>query len=145
LYYRLLKEHLMAYGPLSEHPASRYDSGGLEFLDVVNVDRVFWLEAEVTIPAGSSILLDAAYYKEPSFDYHCAASENEGVSGYDMVTKLGSNLTFTKQSARLEDHGKIQVVRQNFGFDLERGVNEVELDLEQPHYYLEVKEIMQGE
>lgn len=145
LYYGLLKEHLVAYGPLSENPASRYSSGGLEFLDVVTVDRVFWLEAEITVPAESSVLLEAICYKEPSFDYHCAATDNKGVNGYDMVTKLGSNLTFTKQSARLEDHGKIEIVRQNFGFDLERGVNEVELDLEQPHYYLEVKEVIQGE
>ena len=60
-------------------------------------------------------------------------------NGYDMVTGLGSNLIFTGQTASLEDRGQIEIVRQNFGFDIENGVNEVELDMEEPHYYLEVK------
>ena len=145
LYFGLLKEHLMAYGLLSEHPAERYSSGSLGELDVINVDRVFWLEAEVTIPAGQSVLLDATFKKEPSFDYYCAASENRGVNGYDMVTKLGSNIKFTKQSARLNDCGLIEIVRQNFGFVPEQGIKEVELDMEQAHYYLEVKKAKQKE
>lgn len=56
-----------------------------------------------------------------------------------MVTGLGNNLIFTEQTASLEDRGQIEIVRQNFGFDIENGVNEVELDIEEPHYYLEVK------
>jgi len=91
------------------------------------------------------VVLDVAICKAPSFDYYCVASENKGVNGYDMVTKLGSNLAFTEQKARLEDHGQIEIVRQNFGFEPEHGVNEVELDLEQEHYYLEVKKKEQME
>ena len=33
----------------------------------------------------------------------------------------------------------IEIVRQNFGFDLEKGVTEVTLDLETEHYYLEIQ------
>lgn len=40
-------------------------------------------------------------------------------NGYDMVTGLGSNLIFTRQTASLEDRGQIEIVRQNFGFDIE--------------------------
>ena len=58
-----------------------------------------------------------------------------------MVTGLGNNLIFTEQTASLEDRGQIEIVRQNFGFDIENGVNEVELDMEEPHYYLEVRAI----
>lgn len=145
LYYSLLKEHLMAYGLLSDSPAERYSSGSLEELDVWSADRVFWMEAEITIPAGQNVVLDVVICKAPSFDYYCVASENKGVNGYDMVTKLGSNLAFTEQKARLEDHGQIEIVRQNFGFEPEHGVNEVELDLEQEHYYLEVKKVKQNE
>ena len=57
-----------------------------------------------------------------------------------MVTALGSNLRFTQQTAYLEDRGQIEIVRQNFGFDIENGINEVALDLAIPHYYLEVRE-----
>ena len=60
-------------------------------------------------------------------------------NGYDMVTRLGSNLILSRQTARLDDRGRIEIVRQNFGFDIENGVDEVVLDIEEPHYYLEVK------
>lgn len=141
LYFGLMKEHLMAYGVLSEDSAERYDSGSIEELDIVGVNRVFWLEAEITIPAGESVKLEAVFHKKPSYDHYCAATENRGVSGYDLVTALGSNLTITQQTARLEDRGQIEIVRQNFGFDLANGINEVVLDLNEPHYYLEVKKL----
>ena len=141
MYYGLLKEHLVAYGVLSEKEIDRYASGWIEELDIVGVDRVFWLEAEITIPAGESVTLTAAFEKEPSFDFTCADTANKGISGYDMVTALGSNLIFTQQTACLEDRGQIEIVRQNFGFDLENGIKEVTLDLTVPHYYLEVKGI----
>ena len=141
MYYGLLKEHLLAYGVLSEKEIDRYASGWIEELDIVGVDRVFWLEAEITIPAGESVTLTAAFEKEPSFDFTCADTANKGISGYDMVTALGSNLIFTQQTACLEDRGQIEIVRQNFGFDLENGIKEVKLDLTVPHYYLEVKDI----
>ena len=77
--------------------------------------------------------------KEPSYDFHCTATDNKGVSGYDLVTMLGSDLAFTQQTARLEDRGQIEIVRQNFGFDLANDIREVELDVTNPHYYLEVR------
>ncbi|MBQ4577235.1 MAG: hypothetical protein IJB07_05850 [Firmicutes bacterium] len=139
MYYGLLKEQLVAYGILSDSGVERYDTGWIEDLDVVGVDRVFWLEAEITIPAGESVTVFATFEKEPSFDFHCANTETKGISGYDMVTALGSNLRFTQQTACLEDRGQIEIVRQNFGFDIENGINEVALDMNEPHYYLEVK------
>ncbi len=141
LYFGLLKEHLMAYSPLSGNGVERYDDGVIENMDVVGVSRVFWLEAEVTIPADSDVTVEAVFEKEPSYDFYCSNSKNKGIKGYDMVTRLGSNLTFTEQTARLEDRGQIEIVRQNFGFDIENGINEVELDIEEPHYYLEVKRV----
>ena len=82
--------------------------------------------------------LDAAFDKEPSFDFICAPG-NKGISGYDLVTKLGSNLTFTGQTAKLEERGRIEIVRQNFGFDPVNGITKVELDMNEPHYFLEVR------
>ena len=138
MYFGLMKEHLMEYGVLSENGAERYDNGMIEDLDVAGVARVFWLEAEIMIPAGMSVKLDATFEKTPSFDFDCI-TENKGISGYDLVTKLGSNLTFTEQTTKLEDRGQIEIVRQNFGFDLVNGITKVELDLNEPHYYLEVR------
>ena len=58
-----------------------------------------------------------------------------------MVTTLGSNLRFTQQTACLEDRGQIEIVRQNFGFDLENGVKDVILDLNQAHYWMEIRKL----
>ena len=55
------------------------------------------------------------------------------------MTALGSCLTCTEQRATLEDRGFIEIVRQNFGFNLEAGIRTVLLDMSGPHYYLEVR------
>ena len=140
-YYRAFLDHLLTYGLLSPEAAERYGAGWLEDMtsEVWTIDRVCWLEAEVTIPAGGSVTLAAAMTKEASYDFYCAHTKNQGVKGYDLVTTLGSNLTCTGQTAILEDRGQIEIVRQNFGFDLEAGIKSAALDLGTEHYYLEVK------
>lgn len=102
-------------------------------------DRVFYLGFEVNIPAGESIEITANMHKEPSHDYSGVKRANEGVQGYDMVTQLASNLIFDSQRAALASVENIKIVRQNFGFDLENGISQVELDMDMEHYYLEVK------
>ena len=139
LYFGLLKEFVSSYGVLSREPVARYGTGWLEELDVINVDRVFYLEAEVIIPAGGSVRLAAEMVKDGSYDFYCAHTENRGVYGYDMVTELGSNLNCTEQTAVLKEQGQLEIVRQNFGFDLDGGVDRVTLDPRQEHYYLEVR------
>ncbi|MBQ8647784.1 MAG: hypothetical protein IJ484_06565 [Oscillospiraceae bacterium] len=138
-YFALMKEYLLSYGVLAEDPVGRYDNGWLDMLDFGNVGRVFYLQAEVTVPAGGTLDLTAQLTKEPSYDYHCAHTENQGVNGFDLVTRLGSDLPLTGQTATLLDHGVIELVRQNFGFDLAAGVTTVTLDPAQEHYYLEVR------
>lgn len=141
-YYALFCDHLLAYGLLAEDGGTdRYDMGWLSNLsEVGSVDRVCYLKTEITIPAGTSVTLSAAMRKLASFDYYCAHTENHGVYGYDLVTQLGSALTFTGQTATLEDRGLIEIVRQNFGFDLSAGVSTVTLGPDTEHYYLEVRQ-----
>lgn len=139
LAYGLWKDWLLSYGVLADDPMERYRQGDIEPMDINIMSRVFYLEAEVDIPAGGSVTLAAEMTKEGSYDFACVHTENKGVYGYDMVTELGSNLTCTSQTAVLEDRGQIEIIRQNFGFDLESGVRQVTLDSDQEHYYLEVK------
>lgn len=145
-WYRTVLEYLLSYGVLSPTGAERYGAGRLEDIagDANVIDRVCWLEAELTIPAGESVTLTASMTKEASFDYACAHTENQGVKGYDLVTEVGSNLNCTGQSATLLDRGLIEIVRQNFGFDLENGITTVALDPAQGHYYLEVRRLPQS-
>ncbi len=139
LSYGIWKDWLLSYGVLADDPMERYRWGDIEHMDVDIMSRVFYLEAQVTIPAGGSVQLSAEMTKEGSYDFACAHTENRGIYGYDMVTKLGSNLICTGQTAVLEDRGQIRIIRQNFGFDLENGVKQVTLDPSQEHYYLEIK------
>ena len=134
-------EHLLAHGLLSDDPAERYSTGWLGDVasDARSVDRVCWLAAEITVPAGGSVTLTASMTKAGSYDFYCIDRGNQGLYGYDLVTALGSCLTCTEQRATLEDRGFIEIVRQNFGFDLEAGIRTVLLDMSGPHYYLEVR------
>ena len=128
-------------GILSEDVKERYAEGRLEDIlsEAVTVDRVFYLAYDLTIPADSQIEVQVGQWKAPSYDFACSGSENTGIQGYDCLTKLDSSLQFGSVKASLENTGKVEIVRQNFGFDLDRGVNSVELDPGQERYYLEIK------
>ncbi|HCS73051.1 MAG TPA: hypothetical protein DIW17_04160 [Clostridiales bacterium] len=60
---------------------------------------------------------------------------------HDIVTRLGSNLNINKLTAELTSVEQIEIVRQNYGFDLGQGINKVELDLAEEHYYLEIRPV----
>ena len=119
----------------------RYSDGRLDDIlaETVSHDRVLYLAFPVTVPAGGSVSLECALWKEPSFDYACSGSDNEGLQGYDLTTRLGSALEFTRQSAVLVNTENVDLTGQNFGFDPERGVTAVELDLNEAHYYMELR------
>lgn len=142
--YCLLAERaLEQYGLLSDKPVDRYDSGRLDELmdEVLSVDRVLYLKTEVTVPTGGTAEVTARYWKAPSFDFACSGSEHRNLQGYDLMTTLDSTLTFTAQTASVTHAENVQITGQNFGFDPENGVTEVTLDLNQPHYYLEIQPI----
>ena len=93
---------------------------------------------DVVIPANGSIRVDAAMRKDASFDF---VGEGTDRNGYDMVTQLGSALKFSEQTASVSNTQFIEIVYQNFGFDLENEIVQVELDLNEPHYYMEIRKI----
>lgn len=142
MYYQALVKHFAMYGPMGNEPKERYEFGMLT--DVVNeipyLERILYLGFEVIIPAGGSVEVNVEQFKKASFDFSCSGSENVGIGGYDMVTILGSNLTFTEQTASVSEYDAIEIVRQNFGFDLENDITKAALDVNEPHYYLEVRE-----
>lgn len=119
----------------------RYSDGRLDELipEVLYQERILYLAFPISIPAGESIAVSVKFRKEPSFDFGCSGSENIGLQGYDLVTRLGSVLKFTSQTAGLTNTDSIELSSQNFGFDLENGITEVQLDPEQEHYYMEIR------
>ena len=141
LFRRAVGELMVQYGPVSETVMDRYADGRLDDIisEAMSQDRVLYLAVPVTVPTGGKVDITFLLWKEPSFDFGCSGSENVGLQGYDFVSRLGSNLTFTQQRAVLANTDSIQIERQNFGFDLEKGVTAVTLDLETEHYYLEIQ------
>ena len=134
----LAAEMMCSYGPLSEDITNRYSAGELEEImsDTYAVRRIIYLSIPVTIPANGSIAVSACMEKLASVVF---TGKNTGRRGYDMVTGLGSNVSFTKQTAMISNTEAIEIIEQNFGFDPENGITVVELDLTEPHYYLEVR------
>ncbi len=140
MYHGAFVDYLQTYGVLSSDPKERYEMGMLIDIEADSVERVCYLECEVTIPAGGTVKLTAEMIKEASFDYHSTGTGNEGIRGYDMTTQLGTNLDYSNITAVIIDHGEIEIVNQNFGFDLENDVKTVTLDQSEEHWYLEVKQ-----
>ena len=145
LYLGAVTEFLYQHGTFANKLADRYQDGRLiDIISEVNVlERVFYLEVPVSIPAGGQITVTANLHKTPSFDFACTGSENVGVQGYDMVTHLGSNLHFESMTAEITSIKNIEIIRQNFGFDPSAGVTKVNLDPAIEHYYLEIKAVEQ--
>ncbi len=137
LYYGLLKAWLYSGGPLSSDTAERYSSFMLEDSGIWENTRMFWLEAEVTVPAGGSVNITASMRRQASFH------GDGGTCSFDLVTGLGSVLSCPSQTAALEDRGQIQIVRQNFGFDMEKETRTVPLTGEE--YFLEVERAPESE
>lgn len=140
MYRGAVAELLTQYGLFSDAPMDRYSDGRLDDIlsETLGQDRVLYLAFPVTVPAGGSAQVDCELWKMPSFDYACSGSENVGLQGYDLVTRLGSALEFTGQRAVLVNVEEVEITGQNFGFALENGITAVDLDITLEHYYLEL-------
>ena len=140
LHLGLSAELLCTYGVIGNTPVERYELGELEsiFSEALSNSRVIYLTFAVTVPAGGTVAVEAAQVKDASVDF---IGNDKDKDGFDMATKLGSNLTFTEQTASICRFEEIEIVAQNFGFDLENGVTKVTLDTTQEHYWIQVRKI----
>ena len=84
------------YGLLSQSVRDRYEYGMLEGIlpETKNLQRVFYLEFQVTTVPYENVFITADLHKKPSYDFACSGSDKVGIQGYDMVTRLGSSLQF---------------------------------------------------
>ena len=133
-----IAELMYDYGLLSENVAERYEYGMLEDIEreTAVMDRILYQTFEILIPANTSVSVEIQMIKEASFDYSHSGTDR---NGYDMMTTLGSNLEFISQKASVSNTEYIEIIGENFGFDLGNGVTEVELNVEEAHYYVEVR------
>ena len=128
------------YGILSDNVAFRYGTGALDeiFSETFIMDRLFFLSADIVMPANDSVAISVGQNKMGSFDFYGTRSGDNRIYGYDILTQPGNGLIFDEISAGITGIGNIVIDRQNFGFDPENGVLYVTLDPELPHYYVEV-------
>ena len=126
-------ELLTQYGVCSDTPAERYSDGMLDAMlqDMEAVQRVCYAAAEITIPAGGAVCVEAVSRKPHSFDFF--GFYNKMVDGYGVMT-TGSSLTLQNQTARLDTHGLVTIYGQSFGFDGQGSAVPLSADTE--YYYL---------
>ncbi len=140
-YLGYVAEFMYAHGQLSEDPAERYFSGRLDSVisETGYVSRVMYVTFKVTVPAGKKVEIETRTLREASYDF-VGKRHDEDMEGFDMVTKLGTNLNIIKQSASVSNTEEIEIVYNNFGFDLPNGISNVVLG-EEEHYWMEIRKI----
>jgi hypothetical protein len=132
-----MEDLLASYGVISQRPAQRYQLGRLEDLSEANsMERVMYLTCRVTVPAGESLRVEAVMHKDASRDY---TGKKRNADGYDLASRLGSDLTFTAQYASVSHPEEIRMEENNFGFDPDKGITQVLLDPEVGHYWMQVE------
>ena len=133
----LVAEMLYNFGYLANSSEGYLDEGFLEDIlsDTMNWKRVIYSGFEVTVPAGGSVDVKFDMIKEPSINF---GGDGIDSNGYDMLTRAGSKLDFSAQTASISNTEYIGIVDQNFGFDLDQGVTEVRLDPAEERYYMDI-------
>ena len=102
-------------------------------------ESVYLLSKNITIPAGSSVKVDFDYKKSGACNTYEPHEEFRDNYCYDNMPNLLTNLEFTKQTAAILESGNIRIEDQNYGFDLEKNLKEVQLKLDAERYYMIVK------
>ena len=136
----LVFEMMYEQDVLTDSPGDIHDYWRLEdlFSAAFSLPRIMYLSLQVTVPAGTSVSVSADMVKRAGMDL---TGSQRGRFSYDMVTRLGSSLAFTRQTASLSGTEYIKVIRQNFGFGPEKGTDEVSPQLP-PYHGNEVPEEM---
>lgn len=111
--------------------------GMLEERGFAYADQLFWVETEVTIPAGGTVTL-SFHMEKAGGCYTYNGGRDSGSWTYELATLLGSDLRLTAQRVQLIQGDGVIIGAQNFGFDPDSGVTEVELDPAIDRYTLEM-------
>ncbi len=106
---------------------------------VFEEESVYLLTDTVTIPAGGSTSVVFEYCKHGNHQTYEPREELRDNYGYDNMPNLGTNVVYEQITTEIKENGNIRIESQNYGFDLESGVKQVELELDAERYYMIVK------
>lgn len=139
----LVTPEFLYEGAAKHLETGKYSAGGTGY---ISLDSVFYAVAnqsslcyrifDVTVQPGETVSVSAEYCKEGSEDN--GGFQEQHRYGFDMATRLASNLHFTAQTASISGFGQIEILSQNFGFDPQNGILQVTLDLTKERYYIDV-------
>ncbi len=106
---------------------------------VSECESVYIVSETITIAAGESVSVCFDYVKQGTYCTNEPQKEFRDNYCYDNMPCFGTNVDFTSQSTAICEEGNISIESQNYGFDIENGVTEVQLELEAERYYMIVK------
>ena len=102
-------------------------------------ESVYLLTDTVTIPAGESVTIEFEYRKHGNHQTYEPQEKFRDNYGYDNMPNLGTNVAYERMTTAIMEDGNIRIESQNYGFDLDAGINKVELALDAERYYMIVK------
>ncbi len=106
---------------------------------VFEEESVYLLTDTITIPAGESVTVEFDYWKHGNHQTHEPQENFKDNYCYDNTPSLGTNVNYSCMIATIKDDGNIRIEDQNYGFDLENDIRQVELELDAERYYMIVK------
>jgi len=106
---------------------------------VFEEESIYLLTDTITIPAGESVTVDFAYWKHGNHQTYEPQESLRDNYGYDNMPNLGTNVKYERMTAAIREDGNIRIEDQNYGFDLDNGIREVELASDAERYYMIVK------
>lgn len=141
-YFEAVSKFFSRNGPQGKEPRERYAQG--ELLDILRetatMPRVLYWIFPVTVPAGESVQLTVEMQKPTSYFYEWQDSRYAGVQSVELAAQLGSNLSFSGQSAEIRGAENLEIVEQNFGFDPQNEIWKTQLNTQQSHWKLAVRQ-----
>jgi len=102
-------------------------------------ESVYLLAETITIPAGGSVTVEFEYLKHGNHQTYESQEALRDNYGYDNMPNLGTNVEYKQMKTAIMENGNIRIEDQNYGFDLDAGIREVELELDAERYYMIVK------
>lgn len=106
------------------------------------MDMVFYLSGEITLKPSETTMITVQSVKygsrNPVHLRTAGEKTRRWVTGYDFLLQTGSNLKFDEVTSQIRNYRNIDIMNQNFGFDLKKKITQVTLSQEQDCYYLVV-------
>ena len=111
------------------------------YSSVFSSKHLFCVEFSLELQSDETVRILASMKKNASRNRQPETGQKGSyeIDGYDLVPCLGSAIHFPTQKAVVKNTEQIEIIEQNFGFDLNNQITEVALDLTIEYYYMKIQ------